>query len=286
MSATQTPAMTLENVLVKGDLAALTDDQRTAYYLRVCESLGLNPLTKPFDYIPVKAEGGGEKMILYATKSCTDQLRALRSVSVAIVGREHKPGLYIVSARATLPDGRADESDGAVSTEREKGVWKTAPSGKRYFEGTGEYAPLRGEALANAIMRAETKARRRVTLAICGLGMLDESEVADFAPPTRGEVEAPAPKPLVLDDADRHARLLRQVHRWLTAKGRQWRPALDFFSVPCPEAWEEPAPGEDGLQVVSGMRWVPEAVCNQILEYLSAKSHPPEGATVGPAPKA
>ncbi len=32
--------------------------------------------------------------------------------------------------------------------------------------------------LANAMMKAETKAKRRVTLSICGLGMLDETEMA------------------------------------------------------------------------------------------------------------
>jgi hypothetical protein len=36
---------------------------------------------------------------------------------------------------------------------------------------------LRGEALANALMRAETKAKRRVTLSIAGLGWLDETEL-------------------------------------------------------------------------------------------------------------
>jgi hypothetical protein len=36
---------------------------------------------------------------------------------------------------------------------------------------------LKGESKANAMMKAETKAKRRVTLSICGLGMLDETEV-------------------------------------------------------------------------------------------------------------
>jgi len=36
---------------------------------------------------------------------------------------------------------------------------------------------LSGDALANAMMKAETKAKRRVTLSICGLGLLDETEV-------------------------------------------------------------------------------------------------------------
>lgn len=38
------------------------------------------------------------------------------------------------------------------------------------------------EALANALMKAETKAKRRVTLSIAGLGLLDESELEDAAP--------------------------------------------------------------------------------------------------------
>ena len=36
---------------------------------------------------------------------------------------------------------------------------------------------LKGEALANALMKAETKAKRRVTLSLCGLSWPDESEV-------------------------------------------------------------------------------------------------------------
>jgi len=41
---------------------------------------------------------------------------------------------------------------------------------------------LTGKNLANAFMKAETKAKRRVTLSICGLGFLDESEVEDMVP--------------------------------------------------------------------------------------------------------
>jgi len=45
---------------------------------------------------------------------------------------------------------------------------------------------LQGESLANALMKAETKAKRRVTLSICGLGMLDETEIGSI--PTAGNV--------------------------------------------------------------------------------------------------
>ena len=41
----------MEQVIVGGDLANLDPQQRTSYYLRVCESLGLNPATKAFEFL-------------------------------------------------------------------------------------------------------------------------------------------------------------------------------------------------------------------------------------------
>lgn len=138
----------IESALVCGDLAKLTVPDRLAYVNNLCESLGLNPLTQPFEYITFQG-----KLTLYARRACTEQLRKLHNVSVIITSREKTEDLYIVTAKATLPDGRTDESIGAVSL------------GKAV-----------GDNLANAIMKCETKAKRRVTLSICGLGFLDESE--------------------------------------------------------------------------------------------------------------
>ena len=50
---------------------------------------------------------------------------------------------------------------------------------------------LRGEARANAIMKADTKARRRGVLDFCGLGMIDESEIGSV----------PGARPLAVDQA-------------------------------------------------------------------------------------
>ena len=44
----------------------------------------------------------------------------------------------------------------------------------------GAHRGLKGEAKANAMMKAETKGKRRVTLSICGLGMLDETETGSI----------------------------------------------------------------------------------------------------------
>jgi hypothetical protein len=152
VQATPTPAVPpeiLEQVLIGGDLSRLTEAQRLAYYRAVCQSLGLNPLTKPFEYLTLNG-----KLRLYALRDCADQLRRLHGISISIVNRERLQDLYIVTARAKDRTGREDESTGAV------------PLGN-----------LKGDALANALMKAETKAKRRVTLSLAGLGWLDETEL-------------------------------------------------------------------------------------------------------------
>lgn len=145
-------AETIAKLLIKGDLSTLTNEQKTEYYLAVCKSLGLNPLTTPFSFIKFK---GGE--ILYAKKDGTEQLRRLYGISLKITSREKIGDIYVVTAQASTPQNRVDESTGAISIGR-----------------------TQGDELANQFMKAETKAKRRVTLSICGLGILDESEL-DFA---------------------------------------------------------------------------------------------------------
>lgn len=151
-------AAALETVLIRGDLSKLSEGQRVSYYRAVCESVGLNPLTQPFSYITLNG-----KLVLYALKACTDQLRKIHGVSVERLDKQKEDDLFIVTAYVQDRTGRTDASTGAVTL------------------GT-----LKGEALANALMKAETKAKRRATLSICGLGMLDEIEVesiADAHPP-------------------------------------------------------------------------------------------------------
>jgi hypothetical protein len=148
----------IENVLLRSDLSALTEAQRLAYYRRVCESLGLNPTTAPFDYLRLSG-----KLVLYAKKDATEQLRKLHGVSITALRTERTDELYIVTAEARDRTGRTDAATGVVAL-----------------------GALKGESLANQLMKAETKAKRRVTLSICGLGMLDETEVETIAGATTG----------------------------------------------------------------------------------------------------
>ena len=69
MEKAQPSAEIMERVALDGDLSKLDPSQRVAYYTQICESLGLNPFTKPFQYL--KLQG---KLTLYATKDATEQL--------------------------------------------------------------------------------------------------------------------------------------------------------------------------------------------------------------------
>ena len=169
-------AATLEKVIIGGDLASLAPSERLEYYAAVCRSAGLNPLTKPFEYISLDG-----RLTLYALKGATDQIRSNKKISVQIVKRERENELYIVTARAKLPDGREDESIAVVPLTREDGEWKETKNGKRYFDRNGRQVPLAGADLANALMKCETKSKRRVTLSIAGLGLLDETELETVA---------------------------------------------------------------------------------------------------------
>jgi hypothetical protein len=170
LAKTQTRGEIIETILVKGDLAKLTADERNSYYLRVCESVGLNPLTRPLEYITLSG-----RLVLYARKDATDQLRSIHNVSVTDLTESERDGVYIVTAKVLNGEGRTDMAKGAVNI-----------------------ANLKGEHLANAIMKTETKAKRRATLSICGLGFLDETEIEDSAgsvspppPPAKSNVPSP-----------------------------------------------------------------------------------------------
>ena len=162
--ATRDIGTVLEQVVVKGDLSKLTEGERVTYYNEVCRSIGVNPLTQPFQYITLNG-----KLTLYATRACTDQLRGTRRLTAQVIGRERIDDVYVVTARVSAPDGRSDESIGAVTIGN-----------------------LKGDNLANALMKAETKAKRRATLSLVGLGWLDETEVETIPGARVQPVQAPA----------------------------------------------------------------------------------------------
>lgn len=138
----------IESLILNGDLSKLNPKQKVEYYNKYCLALGLNPVTQPFSILLLNG-----KQKLYCGREGTAQLSKVHSVSHEIISTETVNGVYVVKAKA-ITGSRYTSSTGAVAIEG-----------------------LKGDALCNAIMKAETKAKRRATLDLLGLGMLDETEV-------------------------------------------------------------------------------------------------------------
>ena len=140
----------IEKCLLDGDLSGLSLDQRISYYKQVCETVGLNPLTKPFQYIVLNG-----KLTMYALKGATDQLRKIYNINCTITKEAYIEDIYVVTVEVKDKSGRIDVDMGFAKV-----------------------AGMKGDMLGNAMLKAVTKAKRRATLSMCGLGMLDEDEVA------------------------------------------------------------------------------------------------------------
>ena len=201
---TANSAELLEKVLVNGDLSTLTAPQRLDYYRQVCQSCGLNPLTKPFDYIRLNG-----KLTLYARKDATDQLRKLHGVSIDDCTREYLDDLIIVTVKGHDDTGRTDVEIGVVSRKDMQGNF------------------------ANALMKANTKAKRRLTLSICGLGWLDETEVETI----------PDAAPVMVDD---EGEIIQNTPKITVEAPKQPAPKPEFDEENFLRNWSRPA-GVQGM---------------------------------------
>lgn len=141
----------ISKLVLKGDLSGLTQEQVVAYYNYRCKLIGLDPATKPFDIV----EKGGKKFFV-TNKSASEQLRRIHGISVIDKDAKVEQGLFIVTIKAQTKDGRIDIATGIKPVEG-----------------------IKGQLLGDAMMATETKAKNRVTLSLCGLGMNDEDEMID-----------------------------------------------------------------------------------------------------------
>jgi len=144
-----TQAKVIESLVLRGDLSGLGPIERARFYMQMCEGLGLNPTSQPFAFLRLNG-----KEVLYATRGATDQLAAMHKLNREVIDGPKVidlAGTKMVYAvcKATLPGGR--------------------------FETATATVPLVDP--VNVLMKAETKAKRRATLSILGLGVLDEMEL-------------------------------------------------------------------------------------------------------------
>ncbi|MBK8694469.1 MAG: hypothetical protein IPN17_19850 [Deltaproteobacteria bacterium] len=145
----RTGAKVIDSIVLRGDLSGLGPSERARFYVQMCEGLGLNPHAQPFAFLRLNG-----KEILYATRGATDQLAAMHRVTREIIDGPKVidlAGTKLVYAvcKASMPNGR--------------------------FETATATVPLTDP--VNVLMKAETKAKRRATLSLLGLGVLDELEI-------------------------------------------------------------------------------------------------------------
>ena len=187
----------IESVIVRGDISALSPNERATYYVELCKSLGLSAAAQPF--APLKLNG---KEILYPTRGATDQLAAMHRINREIIDGPRVidvAGTKLVFAvcRATHPNGRTETATATV--------------------------PLVDP--ANVLMKCETKAKRRATLSILGLGMLDETEIDSIPANAKSEalpikVEAVKPSRSKLSDEEKAERVAAIIDEYRAALAR------------------------------------------------------------------
>lgn len=170
-------AETIEAAVINNDLSKLDAQGRVTYYRQLCESLGINWLTRPFGYLTLNG-----KLTLYANKDAAEQLRNKNCISIEKPDIRFEEDWIIVTVAAHDATGRTDSDVGVVNRKDMQGNF------------------------GNALMKAVTKAKRRVTLSICGLGMLDETEVETIPQARVVEIEqVEQPAHWIDDDAKRRA---------------------------------------------------------------------------------
>src|SRR6056297_3595035 len=135
-----------------GDVSHMSDKQKNEIIVGMCKHLRIDPAMKPIDIIP---SAGGEK--LYLNHTATDMIAQSHNLSRKLHNLEFMFDNTIALLRAEVTNGDREETGFAAIT-----------IGR--FEG-GKLVPQRGEELANTLMKLQTKALRRATLAFCSAGV-------------------------------------------------------------------------------------------------------------------
>lgn len=166
----------MQQFLLSGDLSSVPPMARASLYVALCRYIGVDPIERPFLIFSDKG-----RTVLYAARSCTSALCRSRGISRELLGVEIKTigghEMAVARARATIDEtGRHDEATGAVPM-------------LQWDKGANRWREASPDEVANAIMKAETKAKRRAVLDLVGLGIPDESEVATIRGARTGSLD-------------------------------------------------------------------------------------------------
>ncbi|HZS43398.1 MAG TPA: hypothetical protein VFA52_04405 [Candidatus Paceibacterota bacterium] len=136
------------------NLDALSEQQRQDYIKAVCNYIGVPPELNLVMLAYIDEGDGPKRLVAYAKRGATEIIRNSRGINIINLTHDVVGGSIVFTATAKDSNGRQEISTGAK--------W---------------IKDLSGKALDDAIMTAQTRACRRVTLQFVGAGILDESEI-------------------------------------------------------------------------------------------------------------
>lgn len=146
-------ASAMEHVLATGDLIQFTPKQRVGYYLWLCQKLAIDSTSRPFDWLTLDG-----RLVFYPNRSCAEQLRRRHQISIELVRKEVVGDLFCVEVKGWRPNGQVDFASKYVALRDTRGN------------------RLAGQQYANALMKAESGAKRRLTFSLVGLSTVPDTE--------------------------------------------------------------------------------------------------------------
>ncbi len=159
----------MSKFLRTGDVIHFNDEEKLQIMHMICKRLGVDPISRPLELLKLP---GTDKMpareIWYLSATGCELIAGIWKMSFRIKekGIEKDEGVAYYVIEGKIPDtDRVDEATAYV----ECGTRLTNGEVKLWF----------GTQMANARMKAETKARRRLIRRLTGLDFIDEDDIRD-----------------------------------------------------------------------------------------------------------
>lgn len=147
-----------------GNVAQLKEAEKDFVLAKLCEKYNLDPILRPFDLIDFR---GVQKF--YMTASATNQLANAKSLSRTVESLEIDPVSMLAKCIVKVSEpstGRVEMSHGFISLSKFQAPTKEELASKKFEP---KRVMLEGDDLANALLKLETKTKRRATLSFFGV---------------------------------------------------------------------------------------------------------------------
>jgi len=169
----------IQSVLTRdgGRCDNLNIDQQAEYKKWLCAKIGVSPTLQPIDLIPTK-----NGLRPYLNKGAAELIRDERKISITGLEVSEQNGMFVVSCKVRGQNGRIDCDMGAC------------------LKNGTQKSPMNPN---DSLMKAVTKAKRRATLSMCGLGVIiEEAHPTEYNGEKPEETPSPNVTAILEDEAE------------------------------------------------------------------------------------